>query len=56
MTAAILTDACALSREARERKDQLSADHRRAITAIFLVDNGIRGADFLQQELTRATR
>ena len=40
-----------------ERKERsLSADHREAISLIsdILVDNGVRGAGFLQQELLRA--
>lgn len=39
-----------------EKSDLLSLEHRRVITLIadILVDNGVRGAGFLQQELLRA--
>jgi hypothetical protein len=45
-----------LLRQLIERRRQaLSSDHRAALTAIadIMVDNGIRGAGFLQQELLR---
>jgi hypothetical protein len=40
-----------------KKGQKLSVDHHRAITAIsdILIDNGVRGAGFLQQELMRAT-
>jgi hypothetical protein len=45
-----------LKRLIAEKEHALTADHRKAITLIadILVDNGVRGAGFLQQELLRA--
>jgi hypothetical protein len=46
-----------LKRLIAEKEHALTADHRKAITLIadILVDNGVRGAGFLQQELLRAS-
>ena len=40
-----------------EKGAQLTSNHRRVIALIadILVDNGVRGAGFLQQELLRAS-